>query len=534
MTATTDDLLHAAMGRAAHAGGDGPAVVDPPRAISYAQLDERSNQIAHLLAGLGVERGDRVGLYLDKSIEAVVGVYGILKRGAAYVPLDPLAPPSRLGYIAGDCGSTCLLTGASKRSRWPELVRSGAPLAHLVVLDGMVPSDARDEALATVEIHSARAIDAQPQTGPASRVTDTDLGYILYTSGSTGRPKGVMLSHRNGRAFVDWAVAEFGLTAADRLSSHAPLHFDLSTFDLFAAASAGAPVVLVPRTAAMFPVELARFIADERITVWYSVPSALTMLVQKGGLALGDLPELRTVLFAGEVFPTKHLRALMGLLPHARFCNLYGPTETNVCTWYDVSPLDAGRTHPIPIGRAIRGVETVVMTEAGRRARPGETGVLHVAGPTVMLGYWGDDERTGSRLVGGLPGLDPAVHAYDTGDLVCEDEGGDLLFVGRRDNQIKSRGYRIELGDVEAALVGNDHVVECAVLAIPDELVTNRLAAAVVADEGMDATALSRFCAKRLPTYMVPESFAFLPALPKTSTGKVDRQRLVQEIASAR
>lgn len=527
-------LLHTAVSRAAAADPGAPAVVDSPRTLTYGELEERSNQLAHLLAELGVASGDRVGVYVDKSIEAVIALYGVLKRGAAYVPLDPMAPPSRLGYIAGDCGITCLLTGRSKAGRWAELIRGGARLTDLVVLDGRDGIEPQ-AAAAPTRVHTAQAVEARPRTAHLSPVTADDLAYILYTSGSTGRPKGVMLSHANGRAFVDWAVGAFAVTAADRLSSHAPLHFDLSVFDLYAASTAAAPVILVPRTASIFPVDLARFIADERISVWYSVPSILTMLLQKGGLAGGggDLPSLRTVLFAGEVFPTKFLRALMGLLPHARFCNLYGPTETNVCTWYDVPVLDADRTDPIPIGRAIAGDEAFVITEDGRLAAPGEVGVLHVRGATVMRGYWGDEERTRAKLVSGLPGRDPAERAYDTGDLVREDDAGDYIFIGRRDNQIKSRGYRIELGDIEAALVAHEHVIECAVIAVPNEIVTNRLTAVVVTDDGIDGRALSRFCGTRLPSYMVPESFTFVGALPKTSTGKVDRQLLARDLVGA-
>jgi acyl-coenzyme A synthetase/AMP-(fatty) acid ligase len=278
----------------------------------------------------------------------------------------------------------------------------------------------------------------------------------------------------------------------------------------------------------MFPIELARFIDEQRISVWYSVPSVLTMLLQKGGLASGDLPRIRTVLFAGEVFPTKFLRALMALLPHARFCNLYGPTETNVCTWYDVPVLDVDRVEPIPIGKVIPGAEAFLMTESGSPAQPGETGFLYVAGATVMRGYWDDEERTRARLVSGPPGRDPRELVYDTGDLVREDASGDYIFVGRRDNQVKSRGYRIELGDIESTLVQHEHVVECAVLAVPDELITNRLTAVVVTDEEVKASVLSRFCAERLPSYMIPESFTLVGELPKTSTGKTDRRRLAE------
>jgi acyl-coenzyme A synthetase/AMP-(fatty) acid ligase len=297
-------------------------------------------------------------------------------------------------------------------------------------------------------------------------------------------------------------------------------------FDLFAAARAGATVVLVPPTASVFPVTLARFIEERAITVWYSVPSALTALALRGGLQGGDLARLRTVLFAGEVFPTKHLRRLMDLLPHAEFFNLYGPTETNVCTYYAVAPLPPEQEEPIPIGRAIDGVEVFVVTDAGTPAPPGEAGELVVRGPTVMQGYWNDRARS-ERVLRPVP-PDGARPAYWTGDLVRERADGELEFLGRRDAQIKSRGHRIELGDIEAALHAHPDVVECAVVPVPDDLVTNRIKAFVAGRRELRNTELAGFCATRVPRYMVPDVFEFREALPKTSTGKIDRRQLTE------
>jgi amino acid adenylation domain-containing protein len=499
-------------------------VVDGARSLTYAELDRRSNQVARLLAELGVAPGDRVGLYLDKSVDSVVGLYGVLKAGAAYVPLDPGAPVRRLAYIVENCGIQVLLTGAEKQESWHCLREAGARLRALVVLNAAGPQ--LNGSAVGLPVHGSEAFDRLDPTQPEDSTISLDLAYILYTSGSTGDPKGVMLTHGNALAFVQWAVQEFGVTGDDRLSGHAPLHFDLSVFDVFAAAWAGATLVLVPATVSIFPFELARYIRSNRITVWYSVPSILAMLTLRGGLAPGDLPSLRTVLFAGEVFPTRYLRRLMEQLPHARFANLYGPTETNVCTWYEVRPLARDDARPIPIGRAIADVEVFAVTDDGRRAQPGEVGELLVRGPTVMRGYWGNPTRTADSLVPNPFRPEPHDPVYRTGDLAVQDETGNWLYLGRRDGQVKSRGYRIELGEIEATLYAHTGVTECAAVAVPDELVTNRIKVYVVSREGMEERALAEFCAERLPRYMVPELWEFREALPKTSTGKIDRRCL--------
>jgi amino acid adenylation domain-containing protein len=465
-----------------------------------------------------------VGLYLDKSIESIVGLYAAMKCGAAYVPLDPRAPAARLAYIAADCGLRVLISGAEKAGSWGELLDHGAPLEAVVVANA---ADLGPEvSLTGVKLLTARDIDAHDATVPVVRLSEDDLAYILYTSGSTGNPKGVMLSHLNALAFVRWTVDRFQVGPEDRLSNHAPLHFDLSVFDLFAAAAIGAAVVLVPPELSVFPVQIRDLIEEKRISIWYSVPSLLSMLTLRGGLEPSSLPGLRTILFAGEVFPTKYLRQLMTLLPHVRFFNLYGPTETNVCTYYEVCSLPEPATEPIPIGRAIDEVEVFAVTDEGRRAGPGEVGELHVHGPTVMRGYWGDAERTGRALVRDPLGWRRRGRVYRTGDLVRQRANGDYRLLGRRDHQVKSRGYRIELGDIESAILAHPDVLECAVIAVPDELVTNRIRAFVAARDGLDDRKLSSFCASRIPHYMVPEQIELMETLPKTSTGKVDRQAL--------
>jgi len=495
----------------------GQAVVAGDVCLTYAELDATANRLARLLIAEGVRPGDRVGLLLEKVPEAVASIYAVLKAGAAYVPLDEQAPPARLAYVARDAGIRCLLTSEALRSAWEPLEAEGVPLETLVVADAVTTVE-RPVGVRAVPWSALHTYAPEP---PQVRIDGDDLAYVLYTSGSTGEPKGVMLSHRNALAFVEWAAARVELKPDDRLSNHAPFHFDLSTFDLFAAAVARATVVLVPREASVFPIELARFIRDMGITVWYSVPSVLTLLAVRGSLEANRPERLRVIIFAGEVFATKYLKLLMGKLPNVRFYNFFGPTETNVCTWYEVPRPESDLPDDLPIGRPIEGVTAEVVDRDGNPVSEGEPGELIIRGPTVMQGYLGKPELAERVL-----SREGGERIYRTGDLVVYGTDGNLRFLGRRDSQVKSRGYRIELGEIERTLYAMDAVAECVVLAVPDELVTSRLKAVIVANDRLSAKDVLSFCRKRLPRYMIPDEIEFRDALPISATGKIDRRRL--------
>lgn len=471
--------------------------------LTYRELDQKTDQVARALQAAGVRRGDRVGIYLPKSLDTIISLYGILKAGAVYVPLDPKAPSARLAYITRDCDIRVLVTDAGQARGVAALQFAGATLRSIIWTDELPAGDAAPPA---------------PAGG-----SDTDLAYILYTSGSTGDPKGVMIAHRTVFTFINWCAEIFQLTPNDRVTSHAPIHFDLSTFDIFVATKAGATIVMVPEQLSVFPHQVVDLLAQEKITVTYLVPSLLSMMVSYGQLGKSDLSALRLILFAGEVFPIKYLRQLVAAVPGAAYYNLYGPTETNVCTFYRVEPGDVTpeRTQPVPIGRACSNIEVFALDDAGHRiSGSGREGELWVRGPCVALGYWGDPDKTAQSFRDG---------GYRTGDIVVlEEDGVNWRFVGRRDHMIKSRGYRIELGEIEAALYAHSGVKEAAAVAIPDELMGNRLKAFVVphAEGEVSPEDLRAWCGTRLPGYMVPERIELRAELPKTSTGKVNRPLL--------
>ena len=524
-------LLHRLLTEAAGRQPQRPAVASDGCLLTYQELDRLSNKVARALLRLGVAPGDRVAVLAPKSAAAVIGIYGALKAGACYVPLDPKAPAGRLSHIVRDSGAAVIVADETRTPQAATLV-GAVPEPRGVVV---VSAPGREEA-AVVPAQGAvivpwTAVTEESGEALADGAIETDLAYILYTSGSTGTPKGVMISHRNSLTFVDWAAAAARLSEQDRVCSPAPLHFDLSVFDIFATCQAAACLTVLPSGAAIFPVSIARSLEAERVSVWYSVPSVLTLLACYGSLQQFDLSGLHTVIFAGEVFPPKHLGRLMAELPHPRYLNWYGPTETNVCTAFEVSAGGAG-AQPAPIGKACTNTEVFAVSSEGRRVSgPGEVGELYVRGPSVMRGYWGQPTKTSEALVPNPFRAEYDEVVYRTGDLVTLDSAGNYTYVGRRDSMVKIRGYRIELGEVEATLYRHPAIREAAVLPVPDELFGDRLWAVVTADGAANLTRedVLDHCRQWLPDYMVPDIVEFREMLPRTSTGKVDRAGLAQE-----
>jgi amino acid adenylation domain-containing protein len=518
--------LHQLLERAAEAAPDSEAVRSGGRSLTYAELDRSANAVAGALIDGGVRRGDRVGLFVPKSVEAVASIYGIMKAGAVYVPMDPKAPVVRAATIAGDCTVSAMVTTGERGPSLLSELHPHRPRLLLLLGDEIVAEPLAVPSLTYAEVTSDRN-PGRPLVSPI----DTDLAYILYTSGSTGRPKGVMLTHRHALTFVEWCAARIGAGPEDRFSSHAPFHFDLSVFDLYVSAYGGAAVSVVPEERAYFGADLATFIRGEDITVWYSVPSALMLLTRAA--EPGSLPGLRAVVFAGEVYLTKHLRSLRALVPEAELWNLYGPTETNVCTYYRVDALPED-DRPIPIGRACENAEVFALREDGQVAGVGEEGELYVRGSLVMKGYWGDPERSARVLVRNPVAPDVPELVYRTGDLVRLRPDGDYDFFGRRDHQVKSRGYRIELGEIEATLHAHPRVLEAVTVAVPHEEWGKAIVAYVVArdEASLSENEVKQHVARRLPRYMVPARVEVVSGLPRTSTGKADRTRLAEEASA--
>ncbi len=471
-----------------------PAVEDLHGLVySYSQLQAAAAGFSALLSRHGVGAGCRVGILAPKSPAYVVAIFGILETGAAYVPMDIKAPVSRNISIFLDCGLQAVLmppaqAEAFRKALGPAHNFEAIPVDHSLCL--LLSKDA-----------------CQKHHDP--------LAYIIYTSGSTGTPKGVMHTHNSAMAFISWSVETFSPAPGDRFISHAPFHFDLSIFDLFVAIATGGTLVLTDEKTAANSLLLAAVLALKKINILYATPSTLSYLCLYGKMHKYDHSALKLVLFAGEVFPIDRLKAFKAIVPQAKLYNLYGPTETNVCTWYKVpQEIPATQLVPFPIGEACNFAEALA-----------DQGELLVAGKSLMCGYWNDADKT-SRV---LHTDERGVKWYRTGDLVTTDQQGQLVYAGRKDRMVKRRGYRIEPGEIENTLLRHEAIWQVAVTTTLPNDQADATIRAHIAWKGPgepSAIEMAAYCREVLPEYMIPDSFMFYEQLPQTSTNKIDYKAL--------
>ncbi len=440
-------LLHERVARATAAHPHNRAVVMGDARLTYRELEARSNQLARALLEHDVEPGDRVCLMQPKAPEAIVSMLAILKVGAVYVPVDIAAPAARVEKIIRAADPRIVLASDDASRLLAELRSKRMLISVAGEIEG-----ARSGPVDTA------AHDTTPLTLPGS---PDSAAHILFTSGSTGEPKGVVITHAMVDAFLDWALPYFGTRAGDQISAHPPLHFDLSTFDIYGTLSVGATLHLVPPNL-LLPGQLASFIRDSQLTQWFSVPSTFAYMARGNAVAEGDFPSLERILWCGEVLPPAVLAHWMRRVPQCSYTNLYGPTEATIASsYYSVDEIPIDDTVPIPIGTPCAGESIRVLDDALEPVPDDVVGELYIEGAGLSPGYWRDEERTREAFV-----QDPHTghRMYKTGDLGRRDAQGLLHFVGRADSQIKSRGYRIELGEIEIALSAVPGIAECAIV----------------------------------------------------------------------
>lgn len=486
-----------------------PAILTRDGQCTYGELLEQVNEHARRLRQLGLRRGDRVVVAADKHPSTIALVLAILRLGGAFVPVAPASPKKRLEMILERVQPRFLLADGppsadGERSRDTHLLWAGEA-------DGV-----------SWRWFSSLAAE------PAGRPHHADVAQILFTSGSTGEPKGVVVTHATILAFVRWAERYFRLDSRDRVSGHAPLHFDLSTLDVYVGLSVGAALRPILESENS-PSRVARIIDENGLTQWVSVPSMLDLLSAIAARSDIRFPTLERAITCGEPLSASTVRAFARCAPGARFYNLYGPTEATVAsTAYeiDVNELPPG-PDIVAIGRAIEGEQVEILDATGAHARPDEVGEIVISGSGLSPGYWGDPVQTAGRFFE----LPDGTRAYRTGDFGRCDAAGMLHFHGRRDRQIKLGGHRIELDEVELAVADLPSVAAAAVLVTEFRGVRRLTCVYVPHDADVSPSALRAFLKEALPEYMRPQEWIAVDEVPRTLSGKLDRRAVAEVVA---
>jgi long-chain acyl-CoA synthetase len=502
---TLDDDLRASAARS----GDRTALVAQGRRLTYAELDRAVDGFAAGLYDLGVRRGDRVAVVLPNGVETAIAIYGILRAGAAFTPLNATAKEDKLAYLLSHSGSVAAVCEARNATIVQAAAAKAPGMRHVIGVGDAVGDTPSFEEL----------LEHEPST-ERPKTMDVDLASIIYTSGSTGTPKGVAFLHRN-MTFVAGAITEYlGLRGEDRILCVLPLSHTYGLYHLVMAMKVGATLVL--ERGVTFPGRVVQALVDEEITVLPGVPTVWQVLINLEGLAERELPHLRVLTNAGAALSVARVAAVRRVFNNADLFSMYGQTECKRVCYLPPEQLDI---RPGSVGVAIPGTEVWIEDEHGNPVAPGETGELIIRGDHVMQGYWNDPEATAKKI---KPGRWPGDRVLRSGDLFRADEEGYLYFVGRSDDIIKSRGEKVAPKEVEEILYLAEGVREAAVVGVEDELLGQAIVAHVSAEEGvtLDPKLLRRHCAERLEDFMVPGRVVIHDDLPKTDNGKLDKLAL--------
>ena len=479
--------------------------------ISYKDLDEYSNGLAHYLIGEGVERGMLVALFMEKNINAFKSVLGILKADCCYVPLDPTAPGPRIRPVLGKCESKFVLVDDESEPRLREILDEGDVSITVVNVDHVSITDTSRRQYENISI---------------------DMVYVIFTSGSTGMPKGVMMSHFQVVDYIDFCVDLYEITDRDVVSQHAPLYFDNSVLDIYCAFSAGATLELVYEELNVIIPKLASWLREKQISIFLAVPSILTLLLKSRRMKPDTIPNMRHVIFSGEVIQPEIISQWMSLYPHATYTNMYGPTEITVdCTYHRILKAPNPEDGSVPIGLARTNMETFVRLESGELSQePGAEGELLIRGLAVGYGYLKEEEKTAAVFIQNPRHTTYHDPLYCSGDLVRLADDGNIMFLGRIDDQIKLRGNRIELGEIEAVLASLSIIGEAVVVFNPSANPDDQAIGALVTQlaDGDEEEFLRRVRTELgdlIPVYMIPTRMAVIHEdFPLTPSGKYDRK----------
>lgn len=483
---------------------DKASFVDAEKTLNFGDLLRRSKSVGSHLCKYHAFHAPVI-VYMEKSADNIAAFMGILYSGNFYCPIDTDMPMDRVQVIIDTLRPAMILAEAATRDKLKELRYDN----EIIMYEDAVIEECNEDALSSVR----------------GRALDTDPAYVLFTSGSTGIPKGVVINHRSIIDFADWMSEKFHITSADNFGNQSPFFFDLSVGDVYCTLKMGCTNYIIPKNLFTFPIKLLEYLNEKKINIIFWVPSALCLVANLRALNKVEVKYLDRVLFCGEVMPNKQLNVWRQALPRTMFVNLYGPCEaTDACTYYIVDR-EFSDDEPLPIGIPCENTEILVLNEDDELAGKDETGELCIRGTSLALGYYNNPERTAAAFVQNpLNTAFPEV-IYRTGDLVKYNEYGELMYLSRKDFQIKHMGHRIELGEIETAAAGIDGV-ETAACIYDDE---KQRIVLFYLGQHLEDQVIEEFLHTKIPEYMVPGVIIYLNDFPYNANGKIDRKKLKEE-----
>jgi long-chain acyl-CoA synthetase len=505
---------------------DKEALICGERRATYRDLDGGANALAHAFRALGLARQDRVVIFLDNSVETVQGLFAAQKASGVFVVVNPQVKGDKLAFILKDCNARILVTGTRNLKGIEDDLVGCADLGHIVLTDwdGVAAPGVNVDVLASggkMLQSMSQLLASHPTTLPANRNISLDLAALIYTSGSTGVPKGVTLTHLNMVTAATSLTTYLRNEPDDIILTPLPLSFDYGLYQVLMAMRFGGTVVLEKQF--MYPYKYIELVKKERVTGMPIVPTITAILLNLKDLEDHDFSTVRYITNTAQALPEHHIRRMRQVMPNARIYSMYGLTECKRVAYLPPELIDK---KPTSVGIAIPNTEVWIEDENGQViTTPGQPGELIVRGAHVMVGYWNRPEETAKYL---RPGRYPYERELRTGDVFKQDEDGHLYFISRRDDLIKTAGERVGPREVENVLYEIEAVKEAAVIGVPDPVLGNAIKAFLSVRDGMTLTEeqVIKHCQKRLEKYMVPKHVAFLPELPKTTTGKISKQGL--------
>ena len=520
------------------------ALICGPERLTYSEIEEKANRIAGVLRQLGVQRQDRVAIFLENTAEAVIAMFGILKADAIFIMLSPSIKSQKLLYILNDCQVKVFFTYTDKLEV-VSAVSGSIPSLKFVIVAGdkdKASGAGLPHAISWEEIHVSSFPNASPLT-PIEHIDiesgtqnstlntqhptpythcsniDIDLATIIYTSGSTGKPKGVMLTHLNVVSAATSIVSYLENREDDIILNTLPLSFDYGLYQVLMAFKFGGTVVLEPTF--VYPYQIIQRMVQEKVTGFPGVPTIYAILLSLKDLSKFDFSNLRYLTNTAAVLPAAHIEKLRKTFPHVRIYSMYGLTECKRVSYLPCEEIDR---RPTSVGRGMPNEEVWIVDEKGNRMAPGIVGELVVRGSNVMRGYWGLPEETARVL---KPGKYPGEAILYTGDLFKMDEEGYLYFVSRKDDMFKTKGKLVSPKEIEDCLCSLEGVSDAAVIGIPDEILGNAIVAYICSDrEDINKKDILKHCLCNLEDYLVPQTIQFVSSLPRTSNAKIDKLKL--------